>query len=80
MYANVNGPNNAVPVSDAVPPDAPVGSPKNFYGNAFCAMRTKLATKATGWSDYDGAVNRTREIAARANCTRTAERRQAKSW
>ena len=62
MHANVDGPSNTVFVSDAVPSDAPVGSPKNFYGNAFCARRTKLVTEAEGWSDYDGAVSRTWEI------------------
>jgi primary-amine oxidase len=62
VHANVDGPNNTVFVSDAVASDAPVGSPENFYGNAFGARRTKLATEGTAKSDYDGATGRTWEI------------------
>ncbi|KAK4236017.1 copper amine oxidase [Achaetomium macrosporum] len=61
--ANVDGPNNTVFVSDAVPSDAPVGSPENYYGNAFYNRRTKLATAGEAMTDYNGATSRTWEIA-----------------
>jgi primary-amine oxidase len=56
---NIDGPNNTVFMSDAVPSDAPVGSPENFYGNAFYAKRTKLGTPAEAATDYDGTKSRT---------------------
>ncbi|KAI1846296.1 hypothetical protein JX265_010883 [Neoarthrinium moseri] len=59
---NVDGPNNTVFVSDAVPSDAPVGSPENFYGNAFYAKRTKLSTTGESKTDYEGKTVRTWEI------------------
>ncbi|CAH0019494.1 unnamed protein product [Clonostachys rhizophaga] len=62
VHANVDGPNNTVFVSDAVPSDAPVGSPENFYGNGFTAKRTKLATEGESATDYNGATSRTWEI------------------
>lgn len=46
---------------DSVPSDAPLGSAKNRYGNAFMARKTKLETMATGISDYN--PNRTWSIA-----------------
>ncbi|KAK3303192.1 copper amine oxidase [Chaetomium strumarium] len=61
--ANVDGPNNTVFVSDAVPSDAAVGSPENYYGNAFYNRRTKLATTAEAMTDYHGTTSRTWEIA-----------------
>jgi primary-amine oxidase len=61
--ANVDGPNNTVFMSDAVPSDAPVGSPENFYGNGFYNRRTKLATTGQAMTDYSGATSRTWEIA-----------------
>ncbi|KAI1387630.1 copper amine oxidase [Hypoxylon trugodes] len=60
--ANVDGPNNTVFMSDAVASDAPVGSPENFYGNAFYAKRTKLDTTGKAATDYNGATSRTWEI------------------
>ena len=51
--ANVDGPSNTVYLSDAVPSDAEVGSPENFYGNAFYNRRTKLSTTAEAITDYD---------------------------
>ncbi|CAI0654598.1 unnamed protein product, partial [Colletotrichum noveboracense] len=60
---NVDGPRNTVFMVDAVPSDAPVGSPENFYGNAFSARRTKLATTGESLTDYNGATSRTWEIA-----------------
>jgi primary-amine oxidase len=61
--ANVDGPNNTVFMVDAVPSEAPVGSPENFYGNGFYAKKTKLATTGQAMTDYDGAKSRTWEIA-----------------
>ncbi|KAK4099480.1 hypothetical protein N658DRAFT_475249 [Parathielavia hyrcaniae] len=61
--ANVDGPDNTVFVSDAVPSDAPVGSPENYYGNGFYNRRTKLATTGEAATDYSGATSRTWEIA-----------------
>lgn len=60
--ANVDGPSNTVFMVDAVPSDAPVGSPENFYGNAFYARRTKLDTTGTAMTDYNGATSRTWDI------------------
>ncbi|KAI1086003.1 copper amine oxidase [Rostrohypoxylon terebratum] len=60
--ANVDGPNNTVFMADAVPSDAPVGSPENFYGNAFYAKRTKLDTTGKAKTDYNGATSRTWDI------------------
>lgn len=60
--ANVDGPDNSVYVTDAVPGDAPVGSKENFYGNAFYSKRTKLATTGEGKTDYIAQTSRTWEI------------------
>ncbi|KAM7203641.1 Copper amine oxidase, enzyme domain containing protein [Naviculisporaceae sp. PSN 640] len=60
--ANVDGPNNTVYTSDAVPSEAPVGSPENFYGNGFYNKRTKLATTGEAMTDYDSKTSRTWEI------------------
>ncbi|KAI2628632.1 copper amine oxidase [Hypoxylon sp. NC1633] len=60
--ANVDGENNTVFMADAVPSDAPVGSPENFYGNAFYAKRTKLDTTGKARTDYNGATSRTWDI------------------
>lgn len=59
---NVDGPNNTVFMTDTVPSGAPVGSPENYYGNAFYAMRTKLATAGEARTDYNGATSRTWDI------------------
>ncbi|KAK0671876.1 copper amine oxidase [Cercophora samala] len=61
--ANIDGPNNTVFVNDAVPSEAPVGSPENFYGNGFYNKRTKLATEGESKTDYNGATSRAWEIA-----------------
>ncbi|KAJ0326938.1 hypothetical protein COL5a_006493 [Colletotrichum fioriniae] len=61
--ANIDGPRNTVFVADAVASDAPVGSPENFYGNAFYAKKTKLDTTGKSRTDYDGSTSRTWEIA-----------------
>ncbi|EAA31244.1 peroxisomal copper amine oxidase [Neurospora crassa] len=60
--ANVDGPNNSVFVTDAVPGEAPVGSKENFYGNAFYSKRTKLATTGEAKTDYIAQTSRTWEI------------------
>lgn len=39
-------------MSDAAASEAPVGSPENFYGNAFYAKRTKFSTTADSNTDY----------------------------
>lgn len=59
---NVDGPNNTVFMTDTVPSDAAVGSPENYYGNAFYAKRTKLATTGQARTDYNGATSRTWDI------------------
>lgn len=59
---NVDGPNNTVFMTDTVPSDAAVGSPENYYGNAFYARRTKLATAGQARTDYSGATSRTWDI------------------
>ncbi|KAJ4423886.1 peroxisomal copper amine oxidase [Gnomoniopsis sp. IMI 355080] len=56
---NIDGPNNTVFMTDTVASDAPVGSPENFYGNAFYAKRTKLVTTGQAKTDYNGATSRT---------------------
>jgi primary-amine oxidase len=59
---NIDGPNNTVFAVDAVASDAPVGSPENYYGNAFYAKRTKLATTGEAMTDYIGETTRTWDI------------------
>lgn len=56
---NIDGPNNTAFMVDAMASDEPVGSPKNKYGNAFYAKRTKLATTGQAKTDYNGASVRT---------------------
>lgn len=60
--SNIDGPNNTVFMSDAVASDAPVGSPENYYGNAFYAKRTKFGTVGESATDYDGSKTRTWEM------------------
>ncbi|KAM0537259.1 hypothetical protein ACHAP6_006137 [Verticillium nonalfalfae] len=60
---NIDGPRNTVFQVDTVASDAPVGSPENFYGNAFGARRTKLDTTGNSKTDYNGATSRTWEMA-----------------
>ncbi|KAL8347248.1 hypothetical protein RB601_003231 [Gaeumannomyces tritici] len=59
---NVDGPKNTIFAVDAVASDAPVGSPENFYGNAFYARKTRLETTGQAKTDYDGATSRTWDI------------------
>ena len=58
----IDGTNNTVNMVDTVPSDAPVGSPENFYGNAFYAKKTKLRTSGEAKTDYNGATSRTWEM------------------
>lgn len=62
INSSVDGPQNTVYMTDAVPSDEPVGSPMNPYGNAFYAKRTKLATARQAITDYNGATVRTWDI------------------
>ncbi|KAF4159502.1 hypothetical protein CNMCM8927_006578 [Aspergillus lentulus] len=48
----IDGPNNTVVQSDAVPMADPVGSPANPYGNGFYAKKTSLRTALQGIADY----------------------------
>ncbi|KAB8077443.1 copper amine oxidase [Aspergillus leporis] len=58
----VDGQNNSVIQSDAVPSEYPVGSPENFYGNAFYSKKTPLRTTLEGAADYCYETNRTWDI------------------
>ncbi|KAI1757986.1 peroxisomal copper amine oxidase [Xylaria castorea] len=60
--ANVDGPNNTIFMADAVASEAPVGSPENYYGNAFSVKRTKFSTVGESATDYDGSTSRTWDI------------------
>ncbi|KAJ5368638.1 Peroxisomal primary amine oxidase [Penicillium cataractarum] len=58
----IDGPNNTVVQSDAVPADAPVGSPENPYGNAFLSKKTPLRTSLEGAADYCHETQRSWDI------------------
>lgn len=47
---------------DATAGDGEVGSPENFYGNAFYAQKTRFETQGDAWGDYDGNSSRTWDI------------------
>lgn len=49
-------------MTDAVASEAPVGSPENYYGNAFFAKRTKFSIVGESATDYDGSTSRTWDI------------------
>ncbi|KAK7204349.1 copper amine oxidase [Myxozyma melibiosi] len=55
----IDGLNNSVQMVDAVPSDEPVGSPNNFYGNAFLPKITPFKTTGEAITDYNGATSRT---------------------
>jgi len=59
---NIDGPNNTVFEVDAVRGDGAVGSKENFYGNAFYAKKTKLASPKEAMRDYNGDTSRTWEM------------------
>ncbi|QKX57479.1 uncharacterized protein TRUGW13939_04593 [Talaromyces rugulosus] len=58
----IDGTNNTVVQSDAVPSEEPVGSPNNFYGNAFYAKKTPLLTALEGAVDYCHETSRSWDI------------------
>lgn len=55
----IDGVNNSVQMVDAVPSDEPIGSPNNFYGNAFLPKITPFKTTGEAITDYNGATSRT---------------------
>jgi primary-amine oxidase len=54
----IDGNNNSIVQSDAMPSDAPVGSPENKYGNAFYAKSTVYKTPKESISDYNSDTSR----------------------
>lgn len=48
----VDGPNNSIVQNDAVPSEAPVGSPENPYGNGFYCKNTPLRTSKEAAVNY----------------------------
>ncbi|PLB39279.1 peroxisomal copper amine oxidase [Aspergillus candidus] len=58
----IDGRNNTVVESDAVPSPAPVGSPENPYGNGFLARKKPLRTALEGATDYNHETQRGWEI------------------
>ncbi|KAH0442366.1 peroxisomal copper amine oxidase [Colletotrichum camelliae] len=48
----IDGPSNSVLQSDALPSEAPVGSPENLYGNGFYCKNTVLRTAKEGAAVY----------------------------
>jgi primary-amine oxidase len=58
----IDGPNNTVVQSDAVPADEPVGSEANFYGNGFYCKKTALRTAQEGAADYCHETSRAWDI------------------
>ncbi|KAG6082181.1 hypothetical protein E4U30_000937 [Claviceps sp. LM220 group G6] len=58
----IDGPNNSVLQSDAVPSDAPLGSEENMYGNGFYCKKTLLKTAKQGAVNYCHETQRTWDI------------------
>ncbi|UNI24869.1 Primary-amine oxidase [Purpureocillium takamizusanense] len=58
----VDGPNNTVVQSDAVPYEADVGSPENPFGNGFYCRKTPLRTATQGAADYCHETSRAWDI------------------
>ncbi|KAK2760484.1 peroxisomal copper amine oxidase [Colletotrichum kahawae] len=48
----IDGPSNSVLQSDALPSEAPIGSPENLYGNGFYCKNTVLRTAKEGAAVY----------------------------
>lgn len=59
---DVDGRNNTVVQSDAMPSEYPVGSPENYYGNGFYCKKTPFRTAVDGISDYCHETGRTWDI------------------
>ncbi|KAJ1323088.1 primary-amine oxidase [Microdochium nivale] len=58
----VDGTNNTVVQSDAVPSEHPTGSPENPYGNGFYAKKTPFRTSLEGVADYCHETSRSWDI------------------
>ncbi|OJJ32709.1 hypothetical protein ASPWEDRAFT_185195 [Aspergillus wentii DTO 134E9] len=58
----IDGPNNTVVQSDALPAEDPVGSDANPYGNAFYAKKTPLLTSSQGAVNYCHETSRSWDI------------------
>lgn len=58
----IDGSNNSVVQSDAVPSDAPVGSAENLYGNGFYCKKTPLRTAKEGAATYCHETSRSWDI------------------
>ncbi|KAH8202928.1 hypothetical protein TruAng_002874 [Truncatella angustata] len=58
----IDGPNNSVVQSDAVPSEEPIGSPQNYYGNGFYSQKTPLRTAKEGAADYCHETSRSWDI------------------
>ena len=58
----VDGENNTVVQSDAVSSEAPLGSPENYYGNAFYAKKTVYKTTDDGQANYEHSTARSWDI------------------
>lgn len=58
----IDGPNNSVVQNDAVPSDAPVGSPENLYGNGFYCKKTPLRTAQEAAAVYCHETSRSWDI------------------
>ncbi|RMJ26519.1 amine oxidase [Aspergillus sp. HF37] len=60
--SEVDGRNNSVLQSDAVPSEYPVGSPENYYGNGFVCKKTPLRTSLDAATSYCHETNRSWDI------------------
>lgn len=58
----VDGPNNSVLQSDALPSEAPLGSPENLYGNGFYCKKTPFLTAKDGAASYCHETSRSWDI------------------
>ncbi|KAL0929768.1 primary-amine oxidase [Colletotrichum truncatum] len=58
----IDGPNNSVLQSDALPSEEPVGSPENPYGNGFYCKKTPLRTSQEGAAVYCHETSRAWDI------------------
>lgn len=70
----VDGPNNSVVQSDAVPADIPVGCEGNFYGNGFYSKKTLLRTAQEGATNYCHETSRSWDIINPNSINETAKK------